>query len=261
MSSRKASSPLIVDAHAHVLPYLGGPAGFGSTSERLVYAQRAMHTHGAQPPRFGRDHSVIDEATLWDPDDPTPAGRRRVDFRAGRNGRFEWSVDGEDAYVQFMPPSLQTMEAPPEFMVVQMDYAGVDVAVLQNDHIYGSLNEYFAAAMLAYPDRFIGLAQVEEPEAHDDAQIERLHHAVERLGMRGLYFTTSTFFRTGYRPYYDDPAFDAFWTEVASLGLSVFFVFSAGRLADRRLRGRDGTLPRLARSLSRRAYRSRARLA
>lgn len=219
--------PLIVDAHAHVLPYLGGPAGFATTTERLLYAQRAMHTHGAQPARRARDHAVVTEPTLWDPNDPSSGGRRDVDFRAGRNGRFEWTVAGEDHYVQFMPPHLQTMEAPPEFMVAQMDYAGIDVAVLQNDHIYGSLNGYFADAVRAFPDRFVGLAQVEEPLAFQDDQIARLHDAVARLGMRGLYYTTSTFFTSGYRTYYDDRGFTPFWDAVRDLGLSVFFVFSA----------------------------------
>ncbi len=232
LSPADSSRPLVVDAHAHVLPHLGGPAGFSTAAERLLYAQRAMHTHRAQPARRARDHEIVTTPTLWDPNDASPRGRRDVGFRAGRNGRFEWQHDGEDLYVQFMPPSLQTMEAPPDFMVAQMDYAGVDVAILQNDHIYGSLNEYFAEAVRLHPGRFIGLAQVEEPLAYQDAQIERLHHAVERLGMRGLYFTTSTFFMTGYETYYDDARFAPFWDAVASFDLPVFFTFSASPLGD-----------------------------
>jgi predicted TIM-barrel fold metal-dependent hydrolase len=218
--------PLVVDAHAHVLPHLGGPAGFTTAAEHLLYAQRAMHTHRAQPVRRARDHAIVTEPTLWDPNDASPAGRRDVGFRAGRHGRFEWRHGGEDLYLQFMPPSLQTMDASPDFMVTLMDYAGIDVAVLQNDHIYGSLNEYFADAVAAHPGRFVGLAQVEEPLAYQDAQIRRLHDAVSRLGMRGLYFTTATFFMTGYTTYYDDPEFTPFWDAVASLGLPVFFTLS-----------------------------------
>jgi predicted TIM-barrel fold metal-dependent hydrolase len=227
-SSAPAKRHRVVDAHAHILPFLGGPAGFTTAAEHLLYVQRAMHTHRAQPVRLRRDHSVVTTATLWDPEDPTPSGRREVGFRAGPNGRFEWRHGTEEHYIQFMPPNLQTMEAPADFMIAQMDYAGIDVAILQNDHIYGSLNEYFADAIQRFPDRFIGLAQVEEPLAHADAQIERLRHAVERLGMRGLYFTTSTFFTVGYGHYYDDRSFDAFWRTVAELELPVFFTFSGG---------------------------------
>jgi len=184
-----------------------------------------MHTHGSQPVRRSRDHAVVSAPTLWDPDDPSPSGRYDVGFRVGRDGRFEWTKDGEDYYIQFMPPTLQTMEAPVDFMIHQMDYAGIDVAVLQNDHIYGSLNEFFAQAVEKHPDRFIGLAQVEEPLAYRDDQVARLRRAVTELKLGGLYFTTSTFFTVGYRYYYDDPRFAPFWAEVEALGLPVFWVF------------------------------------
>ena len=216
------SEYFVLDAHAHVLPHLGSAAGFDSVEEHALYTQRAMHTHGAQPVRRARDHAVITTPTLWDPDDPTPRGRREVGFRAAENGRFRWEVGGEDYYLQFMPPHLQTMEAPPEFMVAQMDYAGVDVAVLQNDHIYGALDEYFADAIKRYPERFVGLAQVDEFRGYADDQLERLRRAAEQLGFRGLYFTTSTFFVTGYEPYYDDPVFDPLWAEVTRLGWPLF---------------------------------------
>jgi predicted TIM-barrel fold metal-dependent hydrolase len=217
--------PPVVDVHAHVLPHLGGPAGFASAEEHLLYVQRAMHTHRAQPVRRSRDHVIVTEPTLWDPDDPSLGGRREVRFRAGSNGRFVWNVGEEEHYIQFMPPSFQTMDAPPDFLVAQMDYAGVDVAVLQNDHIYGSLNEYFSEAVRAYPRRFIGLAQVEEPIAHHYDQIERLRRAITVQGMRGLYYTTATFFTVGYRSYYDEAVFTPFWDEVRALGVPVFWVF------------------------------------
>lgn len=220
-----SSTNRVVDCHAHVLPFFGSAAGFSSPEEHLLYVQRAMHTHGSQPVRRARDHGIVTVPTLWDPDDPSPAGRYDVGFRVGRDGRFEWTKDGEPYYIQFMPPTLQTMEAPVNFMVHQMDYAGIDVAVLQNDHIYGSLNEFFAEAVDEHPDRFIGLAQVEEPLAYRDDQVARLHEAISKLRLRGLYFTTSTFFTVGYAYYYDDSRFDNFWAEVEALGLPVFWVF------------------------------------
>jgi predicted TIM-barrel fold metal-dependent hydrolase len=216
------SEPLVIDAHAHVLPHLGSAAGFASAAEHALYTQRAMHTHAAQPVRRERDHAIVTEPTLWDPDDPTPRGRREVGFRAAENGRFRWEVDGEGYYLQFMPPSFQTMDAPPDFMIAQMDYAGIDVAVLQNDHIYGALDDYFADAVARFPGRFVALAQVDEFRGYETDQLERLRRAADTLGFRGLYFTTSTFFMTGYQPYYDAPDFDPLWDEVARLGWPLF---------------------------------------
>ena len=50
---------------------------------------------------------------------------------------------------------------------------------------------------------------------------------VERLGMRGFYFTMTAMFRSGYKVLPDDPVYDPLWREVARLDLPVFWVHSA----------------------------------
>ncbi len=202
----------VVDCHGHIFPPLAGASGFPSAEAHLVHQQRAMHVHGNQPYRRLRDHAVVTERHLWQASDPSETGRATdVRFRVGRFGRFEWERDGEGYYVQFLPPHMQDLSAPPEGMVAEMDYAGVGTAVLQNDHIYGNLAEYFADAALGWPGRFIGLAQVDEPFAYRDEELRALEDQVRRLGMRGLYFTMTAFFRNGYRTLPDDSAFDPLW--------------------------------------------------
>jgi len=39
------------------------------------------------------------------------------DFRVGPYGRFEWATEGQHYYRQFLPPSLQRMEAPADFLL------------------------------------------------------------------------------------------------------------------------------------------------
>ena len=159
----------VVDCHGHIFPPLAGACGFPSAEAHLVHQQRAMHVHGNQPYRRLRDHAVTTERHLWRADDPSEAGRATdVGFRVGRFGRFEWERDGERYYVQFLPPHMEDLSAPPEGMVVEMDYAGVGTVVLQNDHIYGNLAEYFAEAARRWPGRFVGLAQVDEPFGYRD---------------------------------------------------------------------------------------------
>ena len=216
----------IVDCHAHIFPHLDGACGFESSQLHLLYQQWAMHNHSNQPVRRLSDHQVIDEKPLWEADDWSTAGRRQgLSFRVGPFGRFEWDRDGETYYIQFLPPSLQEMHSPADFMVTQMDHAGIEVAVLQNDHIYGDLDNYFAEAIRAFPDRFIGLAQVEEGFAYREEQVDRLTNAINELGMSGLYFSMSGFVRTGYRFYYDSPEFVPFWEAVDQLKVPVFWVF------------------------------------
>lgn len=61
--------------------------------------------------------------------------------------------------MQIYPPSLINNEALPQRMIAEMNQVGVDIGVLQCDHIYSNLDKYFSDAMKAYPGRFIGLAQ------------------------------------------------------------------------------------------------------
>jgi len=218
----------IFDIHCHIFPALAGACGFQDAATHLLHQQRAMHVHGNQPYRRERDHAVVAERALWDPDDPSPAGRRTdVAFRVDGHGRFRWMTGGEPTYVQFLPPGMVDLSISAETLVTGMDYAGIATGLLQNDHIYGNLAEDFAAAAAHHPGRFVGTAQVEEAFAFRDEEIARLHDQVTRLGMKALYFTTTGLFRSGYRPLHDDRAYDPFWAEVQALGLPVFWVQSA----------------------------------
>jgi len=217
----------IFDIHCHIFPPLAGACGFPDAATHLLHQQRAMHMHGNQPYRRARDHALVTERALWDPNDPSPAGRRDVGFRVDRIGRFTWMTDGEPTYVQFLPPAMTDLSISAETLVTGMDYAGIATGLLQNDHIYGNLAEDFAAAAARYPGRFVGTAQVEEAFAYTDAEIAKLHDQVNRLGMKALYFTTTGMFRGGYKLLHDDRTYDPFWAEVQSLGLPIFWVQSA----------------------------------
>lgn len=212
----------VVDSHVHVFPYLDEPSGFGSQAEHRRFLQLYMGAHG-EPIRRLRDHDPVLAQTLHDGTLSGPASLRDVGFRVGRYGRFEWTVDGEDLYIQFLPPSLQDMASPPEFILQQMSRAGVDVGVLQNARLYGRLNEFIAEACRRYPGKFIGLADVEEANAHTDEQIDKLRRAVGELGLRGLYYANRGLFAAGYAHMFDDRIFDPFWEEVRALGIPVFW--------------------------------------
>jgi predicted TIM-barrel fold metal-dependent hydrolase len=123
---------------------------------------------------------------------------------------------------------LQAMASPAEFMLQQMARAGVDRAVLQNARPYGRLNDFFSQAVRMYPQKLIGLADVDEANAHTDAEIEKLRHAVRELGLRGVYYANRALFTTGYVHMFDDPIFDPFWEEVRGLQIPVFWeIFGA----------------------------------
>jgi predicted TIM-barrel fold metal-dependent hydrolase len=217
----------VIDCHAHVFPPAAGASGFADAATHLLHEQRAMHLHGNQPYRRTRDDAIVAERPLWDPRDPSPAGRKDVDFRVGACGRFEWTAGGEDYHVQFLPPWMRDLSMSAEQLVAMMDYAGIGAALLQNDHIYGNLGAYFAEAAAAYPGRFVITAQVEEAFAYRDAELERLWDQITRLHAGAVYFTTTGMFRSGYAPMHSDPAYDPFWQAVERSKLPVCWVQSA----------------------------------
>jgi len=208
----------VVDSHVHIFPYLDEPSGFASQHEHRQFLQLYMSSHG-EPVRRLRDHTRVTEQTLLD----GSGSLTNVNFRVGKYGRFEWTVDTEDLYIQFFPPSLQAMASPAEFVLQQMARAGIDMAVLQNARPYGRLNDFFAHAIQEHPGKFIGLADVNEP----DPNIAELRRAVHTLGLKGVYYAGRGHFFTGET--FDQPQFDPYWEEVKGLGIPVFWeLFGAG---------------------------------
>ena len=216
---------MIVDAHAQIFPWLGGASGYPTVDEHRRFLQLYIATHGEPVYRL-RDGAVVPEAASvltsanldsWD------CIAEDAQFRVGRFGRFEWEFEGQTHYRSFLPPSLQEMIAPPEFLLQSMTRAGVDVAVLQNAGLYGRLNAEFAEAMRAYPGRFIGLADVRPAECDTPEEGERLRSAVQELGLRGIYYANRGLIANGYRTGFDHPIYDGYWETVRQLGIPIFW--------------------------------------
>ena len=66
---------------------------------------------------------------------------------------------------QMMPPYMLTGENSPEMLIANMDYAGVNGAVVVSEVMDGNQNEYFKAAKAKYPDRLKVCAFYDEGEA------------------------------------------------------------------------------------------------
>lgn len=216
---------MIVDAHAHIFPKLSGACGYPTVEEHRRFLQLYIATHGEPVYRL-RDHAVVPEAAsiLCGGDlDSFDCLNEDAGFRVGPYGRFEWEYEGETHYRSFLPPSLQEMTDPAEFLLQSMARAKVDMAVLQNAGLYGRLNAEFAEAMRAHPGRFIGLADVRPAECDRPEEAERLRSAVRDLGLRGIYYANRGLIADGYRRGFDDRAFDLYWETVRSLGIPVFW--------------------------------------
>jgi predicted TIM-barrel fold metal-dependent hydrolase len=210
---------VIVDGHAHAFPRLGGGAGFASADQHRRYLQRHMSTH-PQGGRRARDNAPVPGAAL-------AGGQIELDrlpdvnFRVGDFGRLEWVYEAEPCYLQFLPPHLEDTTARPERMLAQMQYLGVDRALLQSGKLYGITNQYLAEVVGRWPERFRGCLTVDEARA--DEQIGELERAVGQLGLSALYFSNDGFAAGGYQRHFDDARYRPFWEAVEALGVPVLW--------------------------------------
>ena len=213
---------MIIDSHAHVFPPMGGPSGHSTVRQHMRFIQQMLKFHH-QPVRRTHDDTATAGQTLYDGIDDSLDGLADVGFRAGEQGRFVWTVDGDDHYLQYLPPALSGLASPPELMAAQMDYVGIDRAVIQTGHSYGRLNRYLADAVRKFPDRFWALAMVDEWRTDHPSQIRALDRAVNELGLHALWFMSGNLRLHGRTEMLDDSAFSPFWDHVRDLGIPVYW--------------------------------------
>ena len=210
----------VIDAHYHIFPRLGSqPQGIPPALRLKFWQYRSREWIDFWRTDTGKH---VDERLL-ESGSHSIADMPDVGFHLTDHGQAEITVDGVTYRMQIYPPSLTNNEATPERMVAEMDLAGVEIGVLQSDHVYGDLNEYYAEAAARYPGRFIALAQIWEPEADDTKRLARLREGFDELGMRGLYFSVEPLSVMPVDRSLNDPAFDALWRLVEERARPVFW--------------------------------------
>ena len=209
--------PVVFDSHVHCFPPMADDDVH--LTERVAELQHHVRFHG-QGVRRTRDHSVVSEPVLvgekdgisWQPD---------VGIRFGKFGRLEFTHGGEELYMQWMPPTLWDMSSPAEYIIAQMDYAGVNRGFMQHDRLYGYLDEFFADCVSRYPDRLVAGAQVDEWRGGEPDQLARLRRQVEELGASALYFSTGGFFHNDFSTGVNHESLRPLWDLVADLGIPI----------------------------------------
>ena len=216
---------MIYDGHAYCFPDQRGNGGFEDPDEFRRHLQLGMAAH-FQTAWRARDRAPADSTGLADPDMPWSfEALREARFRAADHGRFEWTVDGEDYFKQVMPPSVTDMTYPADRLVAEMDYAGVDRALLHRSPYLGISNDFIADCVRQYPHRIQGLAHVREwlVLPRPEECIAEVRRAVTDLGLSGLQFLTYYPRVYGQAEDWDGGGFTPFWDAVADLGVPVFF--------------------------------------
>ena len=222
---------MIVDCHAHVFENWKEPCGHPTNEVHLKYLQKIVTRPSAKAFR-ARDGEPVSTAALFREGDNSWAGLTDMGFRVGRFGQLQFTHEGEDYAVQYMPVGMQDIVAPPELMIAQMNLAGVDHCILQAGGGYGAMNDYNAFAQNQHPDRFTALFWVDEATADRPDTLAEVERAHRRLGLKGLYYAQD-FSRHGYDRNLDHPDYGPFWDLIAGLQVPVFLELSATPNYDR----------------------------
>ena len=215
---------MIYDGHAYCIPDLNGDVGFDDPDQFRRHLQLAIAQH-FQPSLRKNDRAVADSSGIAD-----PAGGWSFDalkdagFHAARHGRFEWTVGDQQYFKQYMPPSVVDMSYSPDNLVAEMDYAGVDMALLHRTPYLGIGNDFIAECVYRFPDRLQGLAHVEEwlIQTEPDISIKKLEEAISDKGLSGLQFLPDNLPLYGQNEDWDSSGYRPFWDAVARLNIPLF---------------------------------------
>jgi len=221
---------MILDSHAYCFPPADSPAGHPSGQAHLRWLQ-AAHAGHHQPAWRVRDRAPAPSRVL-DPEGRYFRSRLPdVDFRVDREkGRVVWTLDGEDYTKQFYPPNLHNLELTPHGLIAEMDYAGVDVALLHTNPFLSRDSAYQAECVRLYPDRFRSMAPVDEWRIVDetDAVLEELTTAITRHHLHAVKFNARLAYLDRTDPW-DGGPYRAFWRAAVALRVPIFFTLGAGQ--------------------------------
>lgn len=200
---------MIIDVHAHAFPHQGGPAGYRTNKEYLDTLQERVHRF------WGRMvTSTLDKTYMALPEED-------VGFRVGKYGRWYWTKQDRECWLQRYPFIMVEAEWPPEQMVAFMDATGVDKVVLQAGYMEPNYCiEFFSDCIKKFPKRFIGTIatnyDIETSEETREIELKKLKNAVQKKKMKGLF--------QGYPREQNvlDEKFEPFWEEISRLKVPQF---------------------------------------
>lgn len=226
---------MLIDCHMYCFPPVDSRAGYPTVEEKMGMAQSELGGH-SQPVWRVRDRVPADNGTLIDP----KTGELRDVEWTRYNGQLAWTYQGETYTKQHTPPMLHNLECPPELMIAEMDYAGVDMGLMHTYPTLGEdnfLNSFLRDAVGQYPDRLMRLVRITEAAvpADIDEAIQKLENEVNtgvRIGLQfipGFWYEPTGGVLQGHSEPWDDGLLRPFWQAVAAMNLPVFFTLIGGR--------------------------------
>ena len=220
---------MIVDSHVYTFLPADDPRGYSSVEEHMARVQAFNARH--HQPAFRLSDRALSSSMVLNPEGAYDLdGLPDLDFRLDREaGRVVWTVDGEDHTKHYYPPNLRNLEFTPHSLIGEMDYAGVDVALVHTDAMLVRDSGYLAESVSLYPDRLRAMAPVDEWRipGETDAVIAELTTAITDHGLHAIKFNMPLAAPDGSGSW-DDGPYRPFWEAATALGVPVFFTLGTG---------------------------------
>ena len=219
---------MIIDSHAYTFEAADSLMGYDSVDEHLRWVQAGQAKH-YQPAFSLSDRSRGSSEVLAPEESDVLTGLPDVDFRIDHAaGRIVWTVDGEDYTKHYYPPNLQGCAFGPDSLISEMDYAGVDMALLHTNPMLGRSSAYQAECIRRFPGRIVSMAPVDEWRIRDDtdAVIRELEDSITKHRLHAIKFNADGY-KVSTQPW-DDGFYRSFWEAATSLGVPIFFSLSMG---------------------------------
>ena len=225
---------MIIDCHMYCFPPVDSPSGYPTLVEKMRMVQGELGGHSQAVWRV-RDRATADNSTLIDPD----TGELRNVQWTRHNGQLAWIYEGELYTKQHRPPMLHNLESPPEMMIAEMDYAGVEMGLMHRYPTQGSdrfMNDFLRDAVDRFPDRLMRLVRTAEAEIPSDVdaavlELERAVNTGHRIGLQfipGFWYHPPGRAAGGRSEPWDDGPMRPFWEAVAATKVPVFFTLIGG---------------------------------
>ena len=219
---------MIIDSHAYCFEPADSLPGYTSVAEHLRWVQAGQAGH--YQPAFRLRDRVVGPSDVLAPKGKAdlsdlPDLEFRIDAAAGR---VVWTYEGEDYTKHYYPPNLRDCEFTPESLISEMDYAGVDVALLHTNPMLGRSSAYLAECVRKYPGRLYSMAPVDEWRIRDDtdAVIAELTTAISEHRLHAIKFNANGYMVSA--DPWDDGFYRPFWEVATSLDVPIFFSLSSG---------------------------------
>ncbi|MCL0099633.1 amidohydrolase [Dehalococcoidia bacterium] len=239
---------MIIDSHVYTFLSMDDPRGYGSGVEHVARVQ-ASHA-GHHQPAIRLSDLTRSESSVLNPENEHDWDRLPdVNFRLDKDvGRVVWTVDEEDYTKHYFPPNLRNLEFSVHSLIGEMDYAGVDVALIHTDPMLVRDSSYLSECLALYPNRLRSMAPVDEWRILSDIDtvINETTTAIVDHGLNAIKFNTPLV--AGHQSW-ADIEYKPFWDAVTDLEVPVFFTLGTGqgkRQNGPSLEERDGYLEELS---------------